>query len=108
MKVVETLRTPHCPARGHLRRVTPEASVSCFVLWARLVGPERSLELFGIKLVGVNADNGKKFLMSLALVAIIVGVSLLLRSVMNSSITRRGKRVAFWARHVVRLLLALV
>jgi small-conductance mechanosensitive channel len=79
-----------------------------FVIWIRFVGPERSLELFGIKLVGVNAENGKKLLMSLALIAIVVAISWALRAVMNTSVTRRGKRVWFWTRHVVRLLLALV
>jgi small-conductance mechanosensitive channel len=81
---------------------------SWFVLWARLVGPERSLEMFGIKLVGVNYENGKKLLMSLALIAIVLAISWALRAVMNSSITRHGKRIAFWTRHLVRLLLALV
>ncbi|WDT76381.1 MAG: hypothetical protein MPW16_04025 [Candidatus Manganitrophus sp.] len=31
----------------------------------RLVGPNRAVEIFGVKLVGVNAENAKKLLFSL-------------------------------------------
>ena len=35
----------------------------------RLVGPERAVELFGVRLVGLNAENGKKLLFTLVFIA---------------------------------------
>ncbi|MBA2723159.1 MAG: mechanosensitive ion channel protein MscS, partial [Methylibium sp.] len=36
--------------------------------WIRLVGETQALELFGIRLVGLNADNGKKLLFTLVFI----------------------------------------
>ena len=37
----------------------------------RFVGPNRALELFGVKLVGFNAENGRKLLFTLVLKAVV-------------------------------------
>jgi hypothetical protein len=37
----------------------------------RLVGPERAVEVFGIRLVGVNAESGKKILFTLAFLTLL-------------------------------------
>lgn len=34
--------------------------------WLQLVGPTQAVEILGVKLVGINAENGKKLLFSLA------------------------------------------
>jgi small-conductance mechanosensitive channel len=67
-------------------------------------GPNRSLELFGIRLVGINADTGKKVLLSLVFVLLIV----LLRKMtgycvgrMTAKWTNRWK--VFWVRQSVML-----
>jgi hypothetical protein len=39
--------------------------------FVRLVGPNRAVEIFGIRLVGINAENGKKLLMTLLLFILI-------------------------------------
>ena len=38
----------------------------------QLVGPHHVVQIFGVKLVGVNADNGKKLLFSLVFIAFVV------------------------------------
>lgn len=75
--------------------------------WIRLVGTNQTLEILGVKLVGVNADNGKKLLMTIVLIVL----ALLLRRMFRGVITRmrRGDvRVKFWARQGVQLFLAVV
>jgi small-conductance mechanosensitive channel len=67
------------------------------------------VSLFGIKLVGVTYRNGQKLLVTLALIAIVVGLSWLLRGI-SSLIIRghRNQKVIFWLRQAVNLLLALI
>jgi small-conductance mechanosensitive channel len=73
----------------------------------RFVGPNRALELFGVKLVGINAENGKKLLFTLVLVAMVMGVNRLLRRVVRGA-TKRGERTAFSARQGIGLISALL
>lgn len=70
----------------------------------RLEGPQRAVYLFDTRLVGVNADNGKKLLFTLALVALLLllgwGLRALTRVVLRGS---RNERLAFWTRQGIRL-----
>lgn len=67
------------------------------------------IELFGVQLVGLNAENGRKLVLSLALVAAALVARKLLRGLLDA-LTRgqRLVRVRFWARQAVSLLAALV
>ena len=47
--------------------------------WIRFVGPTRALEVFGVRLVGLSAENGKKLLLSIPLVFLGLAVSRALR-----------------------------
>ena len=38
----------------------------------RLVGPNRAVEILGVKLVGVNAENGKKLLFTLVFIVLVI------------------------------------
>jgi small-conductance mechanosensitive channel len=68
----------------------------------RIVGPNNAVELFGIRLVGVNAENGMKLLFSLLLIAVVMLVNrLLLR--LARGVTQRGERIAFWIRQAIHL-----
>ena len=40
--------------------------------WIQLVGPNRAVQVFGVKLVGVNAANGNKVLFSLAFILLVI------------------------------------
>ena len=46
--------------------------------WIDLRGPERALYLFDTRMVGMNADNGKKLLFTLALIAFLLLLLLVL------------------------------
>ncbi len=71
------------------------------------VGPNRALELFGVKLVGFNAENGKKLLFTLVLIAVLIAISKLLRRLAHS-VTAAGERTAFWTRQGIHVFTALV
>jgi len=73
----------------------------------RFVGPNRALELFGVKLVGFNAENGAKLLFTLVLIAVMLLISKLLRRLAHG-VTARGERTAFWARQGIHVFTAVV
>ena len=75
----------------------------------RLVGPQRAVEIFGIRLVGINAENGKKLLFSLAFIVILLIIYRLL-SFMAGLVprTREYDRFMFWVRHIIRLATAVI
>ncbi len=74
-----------------------------------IAGPKNSLHVFGVKLVGVNADSGTKLLLTLALVAIV----LILRALLQAGTARLYARTEkaqtrFWARQAIQVGLAFV
>jgi small-conductance mechanosensitive channel len=73
----------------------------------RLVGPNQALEIFGIKLVGVNAENAMKLLFTLALIVAVILISKLLRALVRG-VNQRQQRVAFWFRQGVHVFFAVV
>jgi len=73
----------------------------------RLVGPSRAVEIFGIRLVGVNAENGKKLLMSLLLIAVIFLLRWAIRRGTNLVLRRHpNEQTEFWARQTIQLITA--
>jgi small-conductance mechanosensitive channel len=74
--------------------------------YIQFVGPNHALKIFGVKLVGIDAENGKKLLFTVALIILLLLISKLLRSV-AMGVTKRGERAAFWVRQGVHLFTAL-
>jgi small-conductance mechanosensitive channel len=72
-----------------------------------IIGAPLAVELFGVKLVGINAENGKKLLFTLVLIVVLMIVSKLLRSLARG-VTKRGERFAFWTRQAVHVFTAMV
>lgn len=70
------------------------------------VGP--SLELFGIKFVGVNAANGHKLLLTLASIAVFLIVRWVLRTITHLVVPRSKEWIAFWTRQGISLATALL
>ncbi len=68
----------------------------------RIVGPNHALEVFGIKLVGVNAENGIKLLFTVLLFVVLLFLSKLARQLARGA-TRSGERSAFWVRQGIGL-----
>jgi small-conductance mechanosensitive channel len=73
--------------------------------WIRLEGPQQAVYLFGTRLVGVNADSGKKVLFTLALILLTLLVGWGLRAVTRLLLRgNRTERTAFWTRQGINLL----
>jgi small-conductance mechanosensitive channel len=69
----------------------------------------RPVSLFGVKLVGVSYRNGQKLLFTIALIAIVVGLSWMLRGITRLIVRgHRNQKVMFWARQAVNVLLAVI
>jgi small-conductance mechanosensitive channel len=77
--------------------------------WIHFVGDRRELELFGVRLVGFNADTGVKFLLSLCLIVAVILLGALLRLASHVVMPgRKNERVRFWTRQGIRILCALI
>jgi small-conductance mechanosensitive channel len=77
--------------------------------WIYLTGPQKSLTILGIKLIGLNIDTAHKLLLTAcyltAVVCITWVIQKLLRLVSENS---GGKRWVFWLRQAIRLLTGLL
>lgn len=70
----------------------------------QLVGPNETVQLFGVKLLGVNADTGKKILFSVVFLAFVFLFGRALRWLANRSAwSTAGKRFAFWTHQSVSI-----
>ena len=76
--------------------------------WIRFVDPNHSLELFGVRLLGINAANGKKLLLSVVLIAFVMLLSKVLRKAVRWLLGGAGERVVFWTRQAIHVLTALL
>jgi small-conductance mechanosensitive channel len=74
----------------------------------QLVDASGSVQVLGVRLVGVNAQNGKKLLLTAALLAVIIGLRYLFSYAARLVRRLGGDRAEFWARQIVRLSLAVV
>lgn len=75
----------------------------------QLVGPQRAVEFLGIRLVGINAENGKKLLLTILFIALILLLSTLLRRLAHWLLYGRGyARTVFWTRQAISLTTALL
>lgn len=72
--------------------------------WVRLVGPNRAVEILGVKLVGVNAANGQKLLFSLAFIALVLLLGRAGNALAGRLLKgRNNARLEFWTRQAIRL-----
>ncbi|MDQ3366815.1 MAG: mechanosensitive ion channel family protein [Myxococcota bacterium] len=66
------------------------------------------VQIFGIRLVGINAASGRKLLLSLALIVIVVVTHRILRRVTDRLLQRRFVRARFWVRQALGLMATLL
>ncbi|MDQ2659423.1 MAG: mechanosensitive ion channel family protein, partial [Verrucomicrobiota bacterium] len=67
------------------------------------------MEFFGIKFVGINPENGQKLLLTFGVIAVVVLLRLLLRSITNLVLGGNPQsRPRFWTRQGITLFTALV
>lgn len=77
--------------------------------YIRLVGPHHAVEVLGVKLVGVNAENGTKLLFTLLFIALMLGLSRALQAFVRFVLRAHSdQRTQFWARQGVRLAMAVI
>ena len=70
----------------------------------RLVGPNRAVEILGVKLVGVNAENGKKLLFTLVFILLVMLLGRVLQAATRALLRGRSEpNFQFWARQGIRL-----
>jgi hypothetical protein len=69
-----------------------------------LVGPERAVQVFGVRLVGINAVNGMKLLFTAVLVVLVLLLGRALRWAAGRVVrSTENKRAEFWSRQGVHL-----
>ncbi len=68
-----------------------------------LVGPNRAVEILGVRLVGVNAENGIKLLFTLVFITLVILLGRVLKRYATSALKRRGAHYAFWVRQGIAL-----
>lgn len=77
--------------------------------WIQTVGPRGTLEIFGIRLVGLNAENGRKLLISITLIVTAMLLGRFLRWLTRLlPRTVAEQRVAFWGRQAIRVLVTVL
>ena len=70
--------------------------------------PVAGMHVFGVNLIGATPENARKFLVMIALIAIVLIVGWLIRQLLKLAIgSRGGTRFHFWAKQAVSLVLAL-
>lgn len=74
-----------------------------------IAGPQKSLHILGVKLVGVNAETATKLALTLVLMAVVFFLSHVLRVLARKLLARReDTKIHFWARQGIQLSLAIV
>ncbi len=70
----------------------------------RLAGPNQAVEVLGIRLVGVNVENGTKLLVSVLFIVLVLLLHRLLRrAIRQVPKSARWERIRFWARQALGL-----
>jgi small-conductance mechanosensitive channel len=70
-----------------------------------VAGPQHAVYVFGVKLLGVNAENGRKLLLTLAVIAITWVLVRILRWITQLSFHGRTDiRAHFWSRQAIHLI----
>src|SRR5205807_180453 len=68
------------------------------------VGKDHTLQLFGVRMLGITPDNGKKLLLSVVFILVLIGINRLFHGIAQAVLGNRIGRASFWARQVIRLL----
>lgn len=74
-----------------------------------VTGPRRAVEVLGVELVGVNAENGRKLLLTIVFVLAVLLLGRLLRVAAGAVLSRRrDARLAFWWRQAIAVMTGVV
>lgn len=74
-----------------------------------VAGPRRAVEILGVELVGVNAENGRKIVLTIVFVLLVLLLGRLLRAAAGVVLRRRrDARLAFWWRQGIGVMTGVV
>jgi small-conductance mechanosensitive channel len=77
--------------------------------WLQITGKDRSVQIVGIHLIGLNAANAWKLLVTICFIVGLLIVQYILRGIARVALGGwKGKRIAFWIRQGIRLLTWLI
>jgi small-conductance mechanosensitive channel len=77
--------------------------------WIDVRGPERAVYLLNTRLVGMNADSGKKVVFTLVFILLVLLLGWVLRRVTAVALrNRRTEKTEFWTRQGIRLVLGVL
>ncbi len=68
-----------------------------------LVGSTKSVQLFGIRLMGVDAESARKLLLTAVFFALLYVLSKTLGAVAYAVLGRRGRVAVFWSRQIISI-----
>lgn len=75
----------------------------------RLVGPERAVEIFNVRLVGLNAQTGMKLVFTIVFVLFVWCLGWLLKRIARATLRGRfNRRAGFWTDQTIRLAMAVL
>ena len=71
-------------------------------------GRNGSLEIFGVNLVGVTAENGRKLLMTVIVLIVVPLIGWIVAKLISATGRVTGKKIAFWTKQGTSLFVAVV
>jgi small-conductance mechanosensitive channel len=69
----------------------------------QFVGPNGAVQLFGVKLVGVNGENGRKLLFSIVFIVLVWLLAWGVGKLAAALLRKRSHRTAFWTKQGIHL-----
>uniref|UniRef100_Q028D3 MscS Mechanosensitive ion channel n=1 Tax=Solibacter usitatus (strain Ellin6076) TaxID=234267 RepID=Q028D3_SOLUE len=71
-------------------------------------GKDHVLQLFGVRLLGITPENGKKLLMSVVFLFVLFTLNRILRAVSAAALGTKTGPARFWAKQVIRIATAVL
>lgn len=71
--------------------------------WVQFVGPSHNLQIYGVKLLGVDAQNGRKLLFSVVFLLLVWVIRGVLQTLAKSLRSRESRTYVFWTGQGVSL-----
>ncbi len=80
------------------------AAIAVFAPAFALEGSSRNLSIFGIRLLGVDAHNAHRLLLTVVFLLLLFGISKGLRAIAHTRYGKTGHRITFWTRQAISLI----
>lgn len=68
-----------------------------------LVGPAKNVEIAGVRLLGVDAQNGRKLVFTIIFLLLLLLISKVLRTLARGTTSHRGRTITFWTRQGISI-----